>query len=134
MALKMSFLKILLALIVIAAILVAVMGFFYMGPHRSFIDVIIGMPEHFACGFLNGSDEDHCIQDAAVRLSDPDICDEIFGYDWQDSPSNPPKDKCYMRVAAKRGEPELCDRLKGGMFSYDREDCLEAVASGNYQH
>lgn len=87
------------------------------------LDEVVGSAEEVACGGLSGSDRDHCYQDAAVRMSDPSLCEEIeYG---------PPRSKCYMRIAEKEGDSDLCEKLMiypGSSGEYSRLECYQKVA------
>ncbi len=89
---------------------------------------LIGAIEEIGCGFLDGKDQDHCYQDAAVRGSNFDACDEIKAESFTELQGPAPKDKCYMRVAEKTGDPSGCDKIKGGLISYSKEECLQKAA------
>lgn len=70
-----------------------------------------------------GVDKDHCVQDAAIRTSDEDLCKEI------ERP--PPESKCYMLIAEKEKDPSYCENLKnnpGPTGEYSRLECLQRVA------
>jgi len=80
-----------------------------------------------ACAF--SEDSVHCKQESAVQSGDPTKCDKIGQKaEFKDVGSNPPQDKCYMMVAANKEDPGACDRIKGGIGSYSKEDCLDGVA------
>ena len=38
--------------------------------------------------------------------------------------SNPPQDKCYLMVAQNTGNLDACEKIKGGLMSYTREQCV----------
>lgn len=76
---------------------------------------------------LNNIDPTHCYQELAIERGDATYCEKIeapegFGR------SNPPKDKCYMAVAQVTGDPNYCLEMRGGEGSYERRDCIIAVA------
>lgn len=80
-----------------------------------------------ACKF--SEDSVHCKQEAAVQSGDPAKCDKIGQKaEFKDVGSNPPQDKCIMMVAANKEDPGTCDRIKGGIGSYSKEDCLDGIA------
>ena len=70
-------------------------------------------------------DEDHCFQAAAVQESEPGTCEKVSGEGFVGQ--NPPKDKCYLQIAGNTGDPTVCDKIEGGITSYSKEECLDAV-------
>jgi hypothetical protein len=95
----------------------------FTGGCTDTIDDVVGSAEGVACEALEGSDRDHCYQDAAVRKSDPSLCEEIeYG---------PPRSKCYMRIAEKDGDVSFCGDLMinpGYSGEYSRLECYQRVA------
>lgn len=75
---------------------------------------------------MDANDPDHCYQAAAVQNSDPDGCEKVTGKDFG-GVSNPPKDKCFLQIAQNTGDPSVCEEIEGGMMSYSKEECLDAV-------
>lgn len=91
------------------------------------IDLILGSAEAGICTTVPldsvGVDRDHCIQDAAIRKSDAELCADI------ERP--PPESKCHMLIAEKEMDPAYCDRMKdnpGPTGEYSRLECLQRVA------
>ncbi len=70
-------------------------------------------------------DEDHCYQAAAVQEAKPATCEKVSGEGFVGQ--NPPKDKCYLQIAENTGDPTQCDKIEGGITSYSKEECLDAV-------
>lgn len=84
---------------------------------------LLGNAEDSAC-FL-APDSAHCFQNAAVSGGDPSICDKIVQPEkFKSMGSNPPQDKCYLMVAQNTGDLDACDKIKGGLMSYTREQCI----------
>ncbi len=77
-----------------------------------------------SCSF--SSDDVHCYQEVAVAGGDADECDKVPQKEGFTT-SNPPQDKCHMMVAENTGDPTACNNMRGGAFSYEREECLENV-------
>ncbi len=77
-----------------------------------------------SCSF--SEDDVHCYQEVAVSSGDADECDKVPQKEGFTT-SNPPQDKCYMMVAENTGDPTACNNMKGGAFSYERDECLENV-------
>lgn len=74
----------------------------------------------------------HCFQGEAVDAGDADECAKVTQpADFKSVGSNPPKDKCYMMVAENTGDLEACNKIKGGMYSYTREECLLEASVAN---
>jgi hypothetical protein len=89
----------------------------------------IGQLEKIGCDVLPADDtKDHCYQDAAVRMGDPNVCDKIVGYKFSGQGENPPKDKCFMRIAIDSKDPTPCSRMQGGMYGYFPGECYQEVA------
>ncbi len=91
------------------------------------IDLILGSAEAGICTTVPldavGVDRDHCIQDAAIRKSDAELCADI------ERP--PPESKCYLLIAEKEMDPAYCERMKdnpGPTGEYSRLECLHRVA------
>jgi hypothetical protein len=45
--------------------------------------------------------------------------------------SNPPQDKCYLMEAQNTGDLSACDKIKGGLMSYTREECILEASVAN---
>ncbi|MDT8358448.1 MAG: hypothetical protein RQ758_08110 [Methanomicrobiaceae archaeon] len=108
---------------VAACVLLCMVAFIFSCGCGETLDEVVGSAEEVACGGLSGSDRDHCYQDAAVRKSDPSLCEEIeYG---------PPRSKCYLRIAEKEGDSALCGKLMiypGSSGEYSRLECYQRVA------
>ncbi|MBN2458410.1 hypothetical protein JXB31_04750 [Candidatus Woesearchaeota archaeon] len=90
---------------------------------------LLGKLESVGCGILPaGKNQEHCYQDAAVRMSSPATCDKILGYGWQEGDGNPRRNKCYRRIAVKTNDPSLCENLEPGRWAEKKEDCYILVA------
>jgi hypothetical protein len=96
------------------------------------IDFYLGTAEVAVCQNAPvdavGVDKDHCIQDAAIRMSDEELCSDIEKL--------PPESKCYMLIAEKEMDPKYCEYMKdnpGPTGEYSRLECLQrvAIASGD---
>lgn len=81
-----------------------------------------------ACDFF--PDGDHCYQSAAVQEADPYGCEKVSGKNFKTG-SNPPRDKCYLQIAENTGNFDACDKIKGGLMSYTREECIIGAAVKN---
>jgi hypothetical protein len=91
------------------------------------LDLLLGTIEAGICTNADlssaGVDRDHCIQDAAIRKSDEELCRDI------ERP--PPESKCYMLIAEKERDPSYCENLEdnpGPTGEYSRFECLQRVA------
>jgi hypothetical protein len=90
------------------------------------LDPAVGMAEQGFCTAVDpgaaGIDRDHCIQNAAIRKSDPDLCKDI------EYP--PPRTKCVMLIAEKEGNKAICEQMEDhpGPGEYSRLECLQRVA------
>jgi hypothetical protein len=91
------------------------------------LDMLLGSMEGVICSNADlssaGVDRDHCIQDAAIRKSDDDLCKDIV--------RPPPESKCYMLIAEKEKDPSFCEQLSdypGPTGEYSRIECLQRVA------
>lgn len=81
------------------------------------------------CQFItDAKDNDHCIQDAALRSNNPDRCDEIKAASFTEKEWPAPRDKCYMLIAGQTGDDSFCNRIVWGMISYTQEQCYKAAA------
>jgi hypothetical protein len=88
---------------------------------------VLGEMTAITCSF--GIDDTHCYQEAAIQQNDPADCEKVKQPEqFKDAGSNPPKDKCYMIVAENRKDPTICGRIIGGMFSYEKGDCIQEIA------
>lgn len=101
------------------------------------IDDVVGNIELFICDGLEGNEADHCYQDAAIRMSNPEVCEDVQ--------RAAPKSKCYLLVAEKTGDLETCEDITPGFATYDKQQCYQLIAiqtqnasicnmMGNYQH
>lgn len=88
----------------------------------------LGDLEEIGCGFLDGKNQDHCYQDAAMRQEDPDVCAKIKAESFSDYEGPAPRDKCYLRIASETGDPSPCSKIEGGMISYTPEECYWKAA------
>jgi len=89
-------------------------------------DPVVGIAR-FMCAF--DPDPVHCRQEASVEANNEKDCDNIGQKaEYAKFGSNPPQDKCYMMVAANQQDPAACDRIKGGVGSYSKEECLDGIA------
>lgn len=87
----------------------------------------IARVEKFGCRFIEGKDRDHCIQDAAIRGSDADRCDQILAADFTEMQWPAPRDKCYLLIAEKTGDSSVCKNIVWGLISYSQEECYAAA-------
>lgn len=88
---------------------------------------LLGGLTEIGCGFIE--DSAHCYQAAAIQSSSADTCDKIKQPEqFKDAGSNPPQDKCYYNIAGNTGEAEVCTKIQGGLFSYEKDDCVSDVA------
>ena len=77
---------------------------------------------------ISGGDP-HCSQEAAVQSNDADNCDTVAQKEeFKKAGSNPPRDKCVVMVAANNENPETCNKVKGGLMSYTKQDCTQAIS------
>jgi hypothetical protein len=91
------------------------------------LDLLLGTGEAVICQNVPvdavGVDRDHCVQDAAIRKSDAELCADI------ERP--PPESKCYMLIAEKEMDPSYCEDMEdnpGPTGEYSRLECLQRVA------
>jgi hypothetical protein len=111
------------------AVAIAVIGILFLGIAATIEEAfLLGMLEEKVCSYLPNEYEDHCYQDAAVRMQDPAACEQIMGADFSVLEGNPPRDKCYLRIAVATGDPSICANIVGGIISYTQAGCLESVA------
>jgi len=90
---------------------------------------LIGGSEDLAC--LMSSDP-HCYQNVAVSEGDADVCAKVKQPEqFKDMGSNPPQDKCYLMEAQNTGDLSACDKIKGGLMSYTREECILEASVAN---
>jgi hypothetical protein len=90
---------------------------------------LIGGSEDLAC--LMSSDP-HCYQNVAVSEGDADICAQVKQpAEFKSMGSNPPQDKCYLMEAQNTGDLSACDKIKGGLMSYTREECILEASVAN---
>lgn len=88
---------------------------------------LLGGLTQIGCGFVE--DSAHCYQASAIQSSNAETCDKIKQPEqFKEVGSNPPKDKCYYNVAGNTGEAQVCTRIQGGLFSYEKDDCVSDVA------
>ena len=103
------------------------------------VALAIAMPFFLSgCSLIGGSEEmgcelapdpAHCYQDAAVSQGDADICDKVVQPEkFKDMGSNPPQDKCYLMVAENTGSLDACEKIKGGLMSYSKDDCILEIS------
>jgi hypothetical protein len=90
-------------------------------------DQILGTVELAACdgnaARIADIDRDHCVQDAAIRMGDVELCREIA--------YAPPRTKCVMLIAEKAGDATVCEQMENhpGSGEYSRLECLQRVAA-----
>ena len=90
---------------------------------------LIGGSEDLAC--LMSSDP-HCYQNVAVSEGDADVCAKVKQPEqFKDMGSNPPQDKCYLMEAQNTDNLAACDKIKGGLMSYTREECILEASVAN---
>jgi hypothetical protein len=86
-----------------------------------------------SCSF--GLDDTHCYQEAAIAGNDESTCDKVKPpEEFKKAGSNPPQDKCYMIVAENKKDPSICNKIKGGIGSYEKGDCIEEIAVGTQNY
>jgi hypothetical protein len=91
---------------------------------------LLAQIEELAC--LARPDSVHCYQEAAVASGDDDECAKVPQHpDYKSAGSNPPQDKCYMMVAQNTGDLSACDKMKGGVGSYTKEECILSASIEN---
>jgi hypothetical protein len=65
-------------------------------------------------------------------LGNPDICAQVKQpAQFKDMGSNPPQDKCYLMEAQNTDNLAACDKIKGGLMSYTREECILEASVAN---
>lgn len=91
------------------------------------LDHLLGTVELAVCdgnaARIADIDRDHCVQDAAIRMGDVELCREIA--------YAPPRTKCVMLIAEKSGDAMVCDQMENhpGSGEYSRLECLQRVAA-----
>ncbi len=91
-----------------------------------FLTGCVGELQGLLCDFF--PDSDHCYQGAAVQEADQDGCEKVSGEKFKDTGSNPPRDKCYLQIAENTGDLSACQKIKGGLMSYDKDECILNVS------
>ena len=76
---------------------------------------------------IDSPDAAYCYQDLAIQRGDASYCEKIE-VSKETGITNLDKDICYMGVAQATGDPKYCLQMKGGEESYERKDCIIAVA------
>jgi len=90
---------------------------------------LIGGSEDLACLMNN---DPHCYQNVAVSEGDADVCAKVKQPEqFKDMGSNPPQDKCYLMEAQNTGDLSACDKIKGGLMSYTKEECILEASVAN---
>jgi hypothetical protein len=90
---------------------------------------LIGGGEDLACLMNN---DPHCYQNVAVTEGDADVCAKVKQPEqFKDMGSNPPQDKCYLMEAQNTGDLSACDKIKGGLMSYTKEECILEASVAN---
>lgn len=79
------------------------------------------------CAEKHGDPQDHCYQNYAVEMRDPEICKKVKGERFLSEKRNPPRNKCISMVAAKTCAPALCDKIKRGDF-YTPIKCRQRIS------
>ncbi len=79
------------------------------------------------CAEKHGDPQDHCYQNYAVEMEDPEICKKVQGERYLSEKKNPPRNKCISMVAAKTCTPALCDKIKRGEF-YTPIKCRQRIS------
>lgn len=81
-----------------------------------------------SCAWFDDQSRNQCYQWSAVQASRLEGCERIADSVFTGMNSNPARDRCYLQIAKTVGKLEACDQIKGGLMSYSREECLQAVA------
>lgn len=88
----------------------------------------LGEMMELACIFI--PDPAHCYQGAATQQADPYGCEKVEQPEqFKSAGSNPPRDKCYLMIAQNTGDYSVCKNIKGGMYSYTKEECISSIAT-----